>query len=376
MLTVPIILILIMVLYFRGYYQPSHHPPCPSLWAGMGTTLEFITASFGPKAALFWPYAGWAMLFLLLITGGLLMVAWWRRPQEWFRVVGLLAFLGAMAALSLAVGWGRSALGPGVGFRSRYVTLAVPLLCCMYFVWEIYAGSALRHFAQMTLLALMCALLTPSTISALDDAKARRRIVDAMDRDLREGVPISVFVNRYNGSNFIFPPAHPPLYNDPPISNEMARRMLTILQRANVGKFRYLQLDYPLRELSVPVVPIEHHEMKWDDGIGRGTGSDPNLVFALIRPMYLYGIRLRTVVQHSKKTASLRVFWKRSARNEFTTAERNILVNVETGKENTTVIPVNDTIDRYRIDLEDPTSAIKISEIQLVLPPPALVSRR
>jgi hypothetical protein len=246
----------------------------------------------------------------------------------------------------------------------------------MYLVWEIYAGAALRHFAQMTLLALMCALLTPSTISALHDAKARRRVVDAIDQDLMEGVPISVFVNRYNGSNFIFPPAHPPLYNDPPISNDMARRMLTILQRANVGKFRYLRLDYPLRELSLPVVPIEHNEMKWDEGVGQGTGIDPNLVFALTRPMYLYGIRLRLVVQHSKKTARIRVSWKRSAKNEFTMAERNFLVNVETGKENTTIIPVHDVIDRYRIGLEDPTSAIKISEIQSVLPPPALVNRR
>ena len=88
------------------------------------------------------------------------------------------------------------------------------------------------------------------------------------------------------------------------------------------------------------------------------------------------GIKLKYVVYHDKKTAPLRVFWKRGDRNEFSAAERNVLVNVETGKENTTTIPVNDTIDRYRIDLEDPTSAIRISEIELLLPPPALVSLR
>ena len=147
----------------------------------------------------------------------------------------------------------------------------------MYFVWEIYAVVALRHFAQMTLLALMCALYGPSTISALDDAKARRRIFpDAMDRDLREGVPISVFVNRYlTGPNFIFPPAHPPLYNDPPFPTKWHVECSRIFIVPTSGVSAIFSLTIPLRELSVPVVPIEHHEMKWDDGIGRGTGAIP-----------------------------------------------------------------------------------------------------
>ena len=366
MLTFSIISISIVALYFRGYLRQSHHPACPSLWAGLKTSLEFMTASFGPMTVLFWPHAGWAMLGLLLSSGGLLMVALWRRPQEWFRVLGLLAFLGAMASLSLAVGWGRSGFGPGSGFASRYVTLAVPLLCCVYFIWEIYGGWTLRHFGQMALFALMCALLTPSTISSLHEAKARRQVAKAMAQDLREGVPISVFIDRYDGWNFIFPAFVP---------KDLARRGLITLHRANVGQFRYLRLDSPPCEMSVPVVPIERNQMTWEEGVGRGTGIDPNLVFALKRPMYVYGIKLKYVVQHSKKTASLRAFWKRSARNSFNVAERNILVNAETGKENTTIIPVNDTIDRYRIDLEDPTSAIQISQIELLLPPPPALAR-
>ena len=335
-----------------------------------------MAASFGPKTALFWPYAGWAMLGLLLITGGLLIMTGWRRPQERFRVVGLLAFLGAMTSLSLALGWGRSSFGPFAGFQSRYVTLAVPLLCCVYFVWELYGGWALRHFGQMTLFALMCALLTPSTIWSLDDAEPRRRIAKAMERDLREGVPISVFVNRYNGWNFIFPPPHPPLYNDLPISNERHDNTSWPCVVRTSENSDTSPLDDPPFEMSVPVVPIEHNQMTWDEGVGRGTGVDPYMVFALNKPAYLYGIKLKYTVHNGKKPAPIRVSWKRSGRNEFSLAERNVLVNVETGKENTTIIPVHDAIDRYRIDLGDPTSAIKISEIELVLPPPVLAGRR
>lgn len=156
----------------------------------------------------------------------------------------------------------------------------------------------------------------------------------------------------------------------------MARQFLVTLQRANFGQFRYLRLDSPPNEMSVPVVPIELNQMTWQEGVGRGTGVDPNLVFALKSPTYVYGIRLKYVVQYSKQRASLRALWKRSDRNKFSVAERNILVNVETGKENATIIPVNDTIDRYRIDLEDQTSAIQISEIELLLPPAALATRR
>jgi len=188
MLTFSIISSLMIVLYFRGYIRPAHYPPCPSLWAGLRTTAQFMAACFGPATVWFWPHAGWAMLGLMSITGGLLVVAWWTRQEERFRVLGLLAFLGAMASLSLSVGWGRSAsiFGPIYGFQSRYVTLAVPMLCCVYFTWELYGGRTIRYWGRTILFAIMCALLIPSTISAIDQAKARRRIADAVERDLRQ----------------------------------------------------------------------------------------------------------------------------------------------------------------------------------------------
>ncbi len=372
MLTLSILSALMIALYFHGYHRHPYFPACPSLRAGLRTTVEFMIASFGinlsfgTNAAWFWPNAGWAMISLLLITCALLIVSWWSRPQEWFRILGLLAFLGAMISLSLAVGWGRSGFGPGAGFLSRYVTIAIPWLCCVYFIWELYAVRPLRHLGQMILFALVCAMTGLSTVTSLEDAKARRDFSRAMERDLRRGVPISVFVDCYVGRNdvgrnLIFPPGV--------VSKELATRGLMELHRANVGSFRYLRSDLPLREVSVPVVPSGLNQITWDKGVGRGTGVDPYLVFALKRPEHVYGIKLKYVVHHDKKTAPLRVFWKRGDRNEFSAAERNVLVNVETGGENTTTIPVNDTIDHYRIDLEDPTSAIRISEIVLRLPP-------
>ena len=139
-----------------------------------------------------------------------LIVSWWSRPQEWFRILGLLSFLGAMTSLSLgSVGDDRD-LAPAMGFASRYVTLAIPLLCCVYFVWELYAVRPLRHLGHMTLFALVFAMTGLSTVTSLGNAKAQRDLFRAMERDLRRGVPISDFVDCYVGRNFIFPPQASP----------------------------------------------------------------------------------------------------------------------------------------------------------------------
>ncbi len=235
MLISTIISISISFLYFRGYQRVSFHPPCPSLRALLQTSLEFATACFGPKVALFWPYSSLVMLGLLLISIGLLIVVWWRNPQERFRVQGILAFLVAMVSLSLAIGYGRAGFGPGSGFCSRYVTLAVPLLGCVYFIWGLYGGRVLGNLTQMTLFALMYALLIPNMMSQLDEAKSFRRTAKAMEQDLCAGLPISVFIERHHGRFPYFQP----------IPKETAQRDLMLLQRAAAGKFRYLRLDSP-----------------------------------------------------------------------------------------------------------------------------------
>ena len=51
MLTLSILSALMIALYFHGYNRPSYHPACPSLAAGLRTTVEFMTASFGHQAA-------------------------------------------------------------------------------------------------------------------------------------------------------------------------------------------------------------------------------------------------------------------------------------------------------------------------------------
>jgi hypothetical protein len=192
-----------------------------------------------------------------------------------------------------------------------------------------------------------------------------------MEQDLHAGMPISAFLARYNGRNFVFPP---PVTN-PPISNEVARKHIGMLQRARVGKFRYVRPDAPLREMPMPIVPKECHDISWDDGLGRKSGADPYLVFGLPRTAFVYGIRLTYVVEHLKGSAPIRVSWSRTDRHEVAVAESSLLLNVETAKEQVTTIPVNDSIDRYRIELDSPTSSIRISKIMLILPPPLTVQR-
>jgi hypothetical protein len=265
-----------------------------------------------------------------------------------------------MASLSLGLSWGRSGFGPGSGFVSRYVTLAVPTLCCIYFIWELYGGRASRQFAQMTLFAFMCILLLPNSTCLLGYWETLRQNCEAFEQDLRDGVPFSLLYDRHHD--------RPPLIAYQ--TKETVQRIFLMLQRANVGRFQYLRLDSPSYGVSVPAVPVGLNQMTWDGGEGRGAGIDPYAVFALRKPIYVYEFQLKYRIDSDKTNVPLRIFWKRNGRNDFSPTERNVIVNAETGKQNTTTIPVNDTIDRYRIDLEDPTSALRISEIVL-LPPPA-----
>jgi hypothetical protein len=115
--------------------------------------------------------------------------------------------------------------------------------------------------------------------------------------------------------------------------------------------------------------------MAWDGGVGRRTGLDPHLVFKLPRTAFVYGIRLTYVVEDLEREAPIRVCWTRSDRDRVAVAEGSILVNLKAAKVQETTIPVNDSIDRYRIHLDSPTSSIRISKIVLVLPPPVTVQR-
>ena len=50
--------------------------------------------------------------------------------------------VATLAALTMAVGWGRSGFGPGAVMVGRYATLAAPVALWIYLAWFIILGGA------------------------------------------------------------------------------------------------------------------------------------------------------------------------------------------------------------------------------------------
>jgi hypothetical protein len=78
---------------------------------------------------------------------------------------------------------------------------------------------------------------------------------------------------------------------------------------------------------------------------------------------------IRFSLENRNHSAPLRIFWKTKDRNDFSGAERTTVLLAPTGRDETVTFPISDQLDHYRIDLEDPASVIRISEIVLRLPP-------
>jgi hypothetical protein len=184
--------------YFLSLKRLPTTPPAPSAADAGRTALEFLSNSAGPAAETVWPVSGVLTAALLLVAGLKLLRVWRDDPAERLRTLGLACFGGAMLVLAAGVGWGRGSLGPAAGFATRYVTLAAPLLCLLYFV-----GRASRDRVwTWGLLLLTVALLAVNTSAGVARAQVRRERMRQIDADLARGMAPAPFADKWLGIIF------------------------------------------------------------------------------------------------------------------------------------------------------------------------------
>ncbi|HEV3119729.1 MAG TPA: hypothetical protein VGY58_21905 [Gemmataceae bacterium] len=208
-----------VVLYFVNF---SHGPAHSERFsATLGAAGEFLANGLGYATLMVWPSSGFLVLGALLSSVAVLATTWYRRPEQRFRAAGLLAFIATMLVLALALGWGRAALGGG--FAPRYVILACPVFCALYFVWELYGPRRIRGLLPMCLFVIV-ALLTPWNYQhGLGHAQQVGALARAFRKDLRHGVPPAELARR-----------HPFLCPDVPV---LTRHLEKLIQRG-IGPFR------------------------------------------------------------------------------------------------------------------------------------------
>ncbi len=326
------------------------------------TSIQFLTMGFGPAVRAVWPFSGLGVFCLLLLSAAVLAIVVRNQPRERNRALGLLLFLGAMASLALGLGLGRD------GFEPRYITLSVPVWCCVYFVWELYGHRKINFSVRMLLLLITCLTLWPNTQFGLAYARDLRARLGSFERDMAAGMPSYKLINRYGAY------LHP--------HHDIPDDYMPMLHRAGVGKFRFLRENPAFHEVSVPLVPSDLNQVRWEKGTAYGTGNYPFLVFTLPENRYVCGIRLKYSYRNKEGTAPyVSIYWKGGDQDDFTqdqfwkyspTGDR---ANWERGTwarltepESTMTVWVCDTVKQLRIHPDFKPGVFTISELVLLVP--------
>jgi hypothetical protein len=253
---------------------------------------------FGPAVRSLRWFSAVIVLLSLLMTAGILFLTARNQPDERQRVFGFFFFLSAMGALALAIGLSRD------GFLNRYVTLAAPIWCCVYFIYEIYGPAKIAAFLRASLFAIACIALWPNTQFGVEYGTNIRNHLGSFECDMADGVPGGLLINRYGSYLHI--------------NQDLLSDYMPMLQHSGVGHFRFLRNNLPFREISLPLEPTELNRVKWIGGTAYGTEEDPYLVFALPDDRYVYGIHLKYAYSNDAGTAPCRyVYWRSGDQNGF-----------------------------------------------------------
>jgi hypothetical protein len=290
--------LLLVGLYFVGYEPVPHHPSYRGLRATVRIGLKFLTLGLGTAPLEWWPWSGLVVLGVLGLSTTVLAAVVWQRPAERLRALGLLLFLGALAVLAAALGVGRDRADP------RYVILAVPAWCGVYFAWELYGPWRTGRLATLGLFAVACLALWPNSRFGLNYARDLRSRLGSWERDMADGVPAYALVHRYGA--------------DLHIDQKVPTDYMPLLRRAGVGNFTLLRDNPRFREVPIPPGSAVMYEARREAGGTYVTDAFSTLVFTLPRERFVCGIRLKYRHSNEKGTLPfLSLHWKGAGQTDY-----------------------------------------------------------
>lgn len=193
----------IIPLYFVGYHRPPGHLESPSLGATLEATLQFLSLGFGSRTRAYWPGSGSLVAALTAATALALLWSIARSREERPRALRALLFLGGMGCLAGGIAWARIGMYPEGLFASRYATLAAPLLCCLYFAWEVVQRPQIVRSVQMLLFFVAALLVLGNRDDGLFQATALQQGRQAVLLDLQNGVPLPDVASRHCGAIYV-----------------------------------------------------------------------------------------------------------------------------------------------------------------------------
>ncbi len=203
------------------------HPVSPGNTATVQTACQFLVMSVGPGGEIGLPVS--AMILLLLAWCALAVVTALRRPDERWRAWGMLCYLAAFLALGLAVGWGRAGAGGITAkYGTRFVTLAVPLLCWCYFAAQVPpVRVGLLQRVPPALCLLLLALLPLNAWEGVHHGEAQTRMLSGIEANLRKGMSPQEIAQQWTDQ--VYPPGG---------AMDYVRERLEWLRRTSQGPYK------------------------------------------------------------------------------------------------------------------------------------------
>jgi len=330
------------------------------------TALQFLTRSFGPAAELSWRYSGKAMLGLLIATSILLLLRLWRS-------IGLLLFLTGVGCLALSVGFGRR------GISARYFLIAAPVLGLIYYAW---GKSRVSHLVQTGLFITAIVALPFNFREGLRYARDYHRSMEAFRLDLlagksdaelvahhaaalspcalsapTRGIPLDEGGETAPSSTFPGPWVECVSYHDWLVP------FIWDMRRGGIGYFRLLRDEYPAsKDVRLSDVP--------GTLLSGGAPRDTNVVFALQRPKFVYGIRVayggHVQPGSVNQGPCLQVLWKKRDQKTFVKSQRYL--HFWRPDERVHTIWIFDTIDSLAVNFDNQPHVLDLIDVEFLNP--------
>jgi hypothetical protein len=301
------------------------------------------------------------------------------RSEERSRALGFLAFLGAAAVLVATIARSRAAMGLDYIYQGHYLTLLGPLLCCLYFIWDI-RGGRLARWVQYGMVLILCTLLPLNLKHAVDVGNDLQAKAIAFERDVRSNVPAFILAERHFASDVV------------PRADKLSQ-IIREHKKNGIGIFQQVRDDFSFRinNLEIESAALEKaavHAGVLQIAFDNLRKNPPT--FSLSEPQHVFAIRLRyAYVKTQNAWPSMRVYWRNSMLEDFeenTGVGQRELVSIVAGpdqptwalvdgkvrtdakvrRERTLTVWVDAIIDQFRIYPDSAPCEFQLSRIELI----------
>jgi hypothetical protein len=182
--------------FLNGCQAPPQNPHAGG-WKALRAALEFFAAGLGQATVSVWPFFSIVMLALCGVVFAALLRAWKTGPADRYAIGGLLLFMAGMLVLAAAIGMARGLYGSGAGATPRYSWLAAPVCCWAYLAATRFMRPAVAARVQGCLLLCLTVLVVENSRLGLVWAAERRQTMEALERDVSDGVPCERLEHKY-----------------------------------------------------------------------------------------------------------------------------------------------------------------------------------